>query len=178
MDRAKSLLNQFSSKATTIQCKHVIVKYLRFVYHGGNPDIKFSEDGDAEKYLTENRNYEEDVTNFFSAIKGEAPETVRSTMSGLRSFFKANRVRFDEDFWDTLIHRVKGTDAVTMDKVPSNVMLRKIMSHLPIQGKALFLVLSSSGMRIGETLKIELPDVNLLSNFLSVSSLGVSGRSL
>jgi len=49
---------------------------------------------------------------------------------------------------------------LTLDKVPSNVQLRKILMHMPVHGKALYLVLVSSGMRIGEALQVKLDDVD------------------
>jgi integrase len=48
-----------------------------------------------------------------------------------------------------------------LDKVPSNVELRRIIMHMPVHGKALFLTLASSGMRIGEALKLKVEDVDL-----------------
>jgi molybdopterin-guanine dinucleotide biosynthesis protein A len=50
-----------------------------------------------------------------------------------------------------------------LDKVPSNAELRRILSHMDIKGKSLFLVLASSGMRIGEALKLQTDDVDLSS---------------
>lgn len=50
---------------------------------------------------------------------------------------------------------------LTLDKVPNNVQLRKIMAHMPVHGRALYLALASSGMRIGEALRLRLGDVDL-----------------
>jgi len=47
--------------------------------------------------------------------------------------------------------------------VPSNAELRRILSHTDVKGKSLFLVLASSGMRIGEALKLKVEDVDLTS---------------
>jgi len=44
--------------------------------------------------------------------------------------------------------------------------------HLPVKGKALFSVLESSGMRIGETLKLALDDVNLESDPVQIDIQG------
>jgi hypothetical protein len=51
-----------------------------------------------------------------------------------------------------------------LDKVPSNAELRRILSHMDVKGKSLFLVLASSGMRIGEALKLKVEDVDLTSD--------------
>jgi len=44
-----------------------------------------------------------------------------------------------------------------MDKTPENIQLKEILQHGGIKARALFLMLSSSGMRIGEALQL-LPD--------------------
>jgi site-specific recombinase XerD len=74
-----------------------------------------------------------------------------------------NKVELSQLFWRRLRGRIRGSQAVTSDKVPTNTELRMIMSHLPINGKAFFLMLSSSGMRIGEALKLKQDDVDLTS---------------
>lgn len=48
-----------------------------------------------------------------------------------------------------------------MDEIPSNAELRRIMLYLQLNGRALFAVLASSGMRIGETLKLHVEDLDL-----------------
>ena len=48
-----------------------------------------------------------------------------------------------------------------LDKVPSNAELRRILTHMDAKGRALFLTLATSGMRIGEALKLKLSDLAL-----------------
>lgn len=116
----------------------------------------------AERYFSkEKRNYEEDIQNFLVAIKGLAPKTVKLRLSAIRVFLLENGVELSQQYWRRLRGRVKGSRALTFDKVPSNVELRKIMTHLPVQGKSLFLCLSSSGMRIGEALQLKPEDIDL-----------------
>jgi integrase len=56
---------------------------------------------------------------------------------------------------------MRGTRALTIDRVPSNAELKMILNYVPLQGKALYLTLASSGMRIGETLKLKVSDLDL-----------------
>jgi hypothetical protein len=72
-----------------------------------------------------------------------------------------NGVELPGLFWRRLRGRKKGSRALTLDKVPSNAELRKVLNHMPIHGKALYLCLASSGMRIGEALKLQLNDIEL-----------------
>jgi len=50
---------------------------------------------------------------------------------------------------------------LTVHNVPTTEELRRILTHMPIQGKALFLVMASSGLRIREALKVKTKDVEL-----------------
>jgi integrase len=61
--------------------------------------------------------------------------------------------------------KVKGRGPRSFDEVPSDVaVLRKILLNMDLKGKALFLTLASSGMRIGEALQLELDDIDLTKN--------------
>ena len=80
-------------------------------------------------------------------------------ITAVKSFLIENDFELSDRFWKRLGKRVKGSRALTLDKVPSNEELRKILSHMNIQGKALFVILASSGMRIGECLKLKLSDL-------------------
>ncbi|NIM44077.1 MAG: tyrosine-type recombinase/integrase [Nitrososphaeria archaeon] len=75
-------------------------------------------------------------------------------------------------FWKRLRARRRGTRALTLDKVPSNEEFRKIITHMPIQGKALYLMLAASGMRIGEALQLRLEDIELDSDPVKVKIRG------
>lgn len=110
---------------------------------------------DSDHYFTEQRNYEEDIKNFLLSLNGKAPKTVRLMISVVKSFLIENKIELPERFWRRLKSRIKGHRALTVDKVPSNEELRRILSHTSIHGKALFLTLSSSGMRIGEALSLD-----------------------
>lgn len=50
---------------------------------------------------------------------------------------------------------------LTEDRPPTHKELRSIIQHLPIHGKALYLILASSGIRIGESLHLKPDDVDL-----------------
>jgi integrase len=126
----------------------------------------------AEKYFQEKRNYEEDIQSLLVACKDSAPKTVKLKISTVKVFLLENGVELSQQFWRRLSGRIKGSRALTLDKVPSNVELRKIMTHLPVQGKALFLSLASSGMRIGEALQLKPEDLDLNSDPVKISIRG------
>jgi integrase len=118
--------------------------------------------GDAERYFSMSRNYEEDIQNFLSTIADRPPLTVRTYLSAVKSYLLENDVELRQAFWKRLLKRIKGKRARTLDEVPAhNSTLRKIMLNMDIKGKALYLTLASSGMRIGEALSLKLDDLEL-----------------
>jgi integrase len=115
----------------------------------------------AEVYMSQKRNYEEDVKTYFASLKGKPPKSVNICLTSVKMFLMENNVELPVLFWHRLKGRNKGTRALMLDKVPSNAELRRILSHTDVKGKSLFLVLASSGMRIGEALKLKVEDVDL-----------------
>jgi len=128
---------------------------------------------DANKYFKEKRDYEADIKKFFIQIKDSPPKTVKTYLSGVKSFLAENGIYLSEKFWRNLKNKINGSRALTMDKIPSNEELKSILAHMDVKGKALFLTLASSGMRIGETLQLKLNDIDLESEPAKVS---ISGK--
>jgi integrase len=147
----------FSSKKTINAYRWALKQFFKAIYNIETEDLeKF-----ANKYFKEKRNYEEDIEKFFIAIKDQPPKSIKLMISAIRTFLIENGVEIKEAFWRRLRKRIKGTRALTIDKVPSNIELKQIVLHMPIHGKALSLLLASSGMRIGEALKLKIGDIDL-----------------
>ena len=121
--------------------------------------------GTSEKqYFKGKRNYEDDITKFFISINDRPPKSVRLMLSAVKIFLSENDIDLSDKFWRRLNRKIKGNRARTLDKVPSNEELKSILTHMDAKGKALYLMLSSSGMRIGETLRLKLNDIDLNHN--------------
>jgi len=149
-------LKQYGSPNTVRAYESALKKFFETIY-GKRDDLE----GLAEKYFQEKRDIEQDIERFVIAIKDQAPYTRKLCISAVRIMLLENGVELPQLFWRRLRGRVKGSRAITEDKVPSVDELRKIIMHLPVHGKALFLTLASSGMRIGECLKLGIEDVEL-----------------
>jgi integrase len=147
-----------NSKATEYTYKCALKKFFQWA-------LRTTEDIDLEKvadaYFKQKRNYEDDVEGFYAAIKDNPPKSVNTWLAVVKSFLIENDVELSQKFWRRINRRFKSTRAVTEDIVPSNEQLRSILVHTTAKGKALLLVLASSGMRIGETLKLRLSDIDL-----------------
>jgi len=117
----------------------------------------------ANAYLSQKRNFEEDLKAYFISLKGKPPKSVNICLTAVKMFLMENGVELPALFWRRLKGRRKGSRALMLDKVPSNAELRQILSHMDAKGRSLFLVLASSGMRIGEALKLTIEDLDLTS---------------
>ena len=120
------------------------------------------QDSYSSKYLSEDRDYREDILNFKESLKAKAPKTIGSRLNTIRVFLDENGINFPKRFFKNLNGKVN--EAISEEKVPSNEELRRIIEYLPVHGKALALFLSSSGMKIGEAVQIKINDVELNSD--------------
>jgi integrase len=151
-------LKNYSSQVTVSVYRSAIKDFLGFIYGAvDNGDLEQK----ARQYFREGRDYQKDVELYFQSKKNEAPKSRRLRVSVLRVFLLENGVELPALFWRRLRDRIKGSRALTMDRPPTTEELRKILNLMDIKGKALFLVLASSGMRIGEALKLKVEDFEL-----------------
>jgi integrase len=148
-------LETYSSESTVRAYKWGLEQFFKCLGFKGNLEEN------AEAYFSQKRNYEEDVKAYFVSLKGKPPKSVNICLTSVKMFLMENGVELSAIFWRRLKGRNKGTRALMLDKVPSNAELRRILSHMDIKGRSLFLVLASSGMRIGEALKLQVEDVDL-----------------
>lgn len=160
-------LKQYGSNNTVKAYQSALKNYFEMIYNERN-----GLDQLAERYFSENRNFEEDLQNFLVSLKSVAPKSANLKLAAVRMFLLENDIDLTQKFWRRLRGRIRGSRALTLDKVPSNEELRRIIMHLPIQGKALFLVLSSSGMRIGETMLLKTEDLVLNGDPVKVNIRG------
>jgi integrase len=152
-------LETYSSKSTVRAYKWGLEQFFKAL------GFKGSLEENSEAYFKEKRNFEEDVKTYFIQLQKAKtpPKSVNICLTSVKMFLMENGVELSALFWRRLKGRRKGSRALMLDKVPSNAELRRILSHMDIKGKSLFLVLASSGMRIGECLKLKVEDVDLTS---------------
>ena len=159
--KVKKFLDNYDNKQVKRNFEVAISQFFESVY---NEKLSDNLDEIAEKYFSENRNHEENIQTFLKSLNGLAPLTVKLRISNVKTFFIENDVELPLKFWKKISRRIKGSRALTLDRIPTNEELKKLLLHMPIQGKALFLTLESSGMRIGELLKSNIDDLFLEEN--------------
>lgn len=162
----------FNSKNTKRNYANALFDYFSSVY--GDPKL---EDAEAKRqwtkqkavlYLSEKREFEEDINNFVTSCTKFAPKSARLKLTAAKMFLLENKIELSQLFWKRVSKHIKGSRALTIDRVPENSELRKIVSHMQIHGKALVLMLSSSGMRIGEALGLKLENVTVEGDLLRI----------
>ena len=156
MGRLEKFLSLYTSKSTKTNYRWALRNFFKSVY-GKTDNLEEL----AETYFQEKRNVQDDVNKFLVSLNGRPPKSIGVMVPAVKTFLLENDVELSQKFWRRIRGRVRGSRALTLDKVPSNEEFRKILQHMPIQGRALFLTLSSSGMRIGEALQLTLDDVDL-----------------
>jgi site-specific recombinase XerD len=151
----EEFINRYPCKNTKRNYRRIIKSYFEIV--GVSQD----------SYFNDNRDYEKDIEKFFQ-YKMEmkyAPKTLNSDLGCLKKFLLCNRVEVSDFVWTDMRGRLGDTTfGKTRDANIKQEDIKAILSHMGIRGRALFLTMVSSGMRIGETNEIKLTDIHLDEN--------------
>ena len=162
-DKVSINVSQFLRQYESAGTRRVYLTGLKFFFKSIYPESK-GEDLDilSKRYLVEDRDHREDILKFKESLEDKAPGTKNLRLNTVRAFLSDNEIIFPKRFFKNLNGRT--TEPITWEKIPSNEELKRVIEYLPVQGKAFALVLSSSGMRIGEVVKIKVNDIDLNSN--------------
>lgn len=142
-------LRRYSSVQTKKSYKSALTRFFKTI------------EVDPQTYFESGRNYEEDVEIFADALRNNPPKTFFCYIGVVKKFYQRNDVELKSYFWEDLRTFVKGRRAITQDRPPTILEFKRILAHSNLRQKALYLTLASSGMRIGETTKITLDDIDL-----------------
>ncbi len=169
MERRKALdfLNQYSGVSTKRNYRSAYRDLFHVVYGQRDPVGEL-----AEKYVNDSRDYRQDIEDFVVSLKGKAPKTIRTKVTAVRTFLIENDIELNQGFWKRVSKRIKGSRALTVDRVPTHKEFRQILNHLVLSAKALYIVLLSSGMRIGEVLQLKPGDIELSKDPVKVNVRG------
>lgn len=118
----------------------------------------------AEDYFATPHNYSVDLQRFAASLNAakSPPKSAQFWLAVVKEFFRFNGAEVDPDAWKMTKRRApKGRMARTREAAFSRETIQKILPYLPAQTRAVFLTMISSGMRIGETVKLALDDIHL-----------------
>jgi integrase len=119
----------------------------------------------AERYFTEGRNYYEDLLSYTTAQANRPPIPAKAAIAGVKEWLGFHGLELTQRELKQLANkRPKGKTGRTAEIDIDVPMLKRILTHMDAKGRALVLVLASSGMRIGEALTVKLDDVRINEN--------------
>jgi len=130
-----------------------------------------------ENYFTEDRDYATDIRNFIKWCKqqGLRDKSILSKLGGIRCYLSYNGYETSR-FLSKEISREVSSEAVTRDKIPNRQELRNLLDHMDFGTKVIFSVQATSGMRLGEILKLLVEDVDFNSNPTRILIRGINTK--
>jgi len=166
----KLIANYLSTyvKKTTRDLIHASIKNFLVSIYGGDLKRKNGEwENLANKYIEEcrreGRDWFSDLLNFIRYLADRPPASVGVYVRSVKNWITYT---LDVDLTNRqrriLRSRLpKGKRARTVEDDLTREKLKKILTHCDTKGRALFLFLASSGIRIGEALQLRMSDIDL-----------------
>ena len=160
----KSWLDTYANKNTRKVFSVAVKHFLSSVY--GKPVDNGSMEQLAAQYIAEckaGRDWFKDLLKFAADLHDRPPKSASAFMSGVRSWLEFTLdVELSRKQMRLLRGRLpKGSKARTEEAELTREVLRRILTHTDVKGRALFLFLAASGVRVGEALQLKLDDLNL-----------------
>jgi integrase len=142
-----------------------------------NPDIYFRDNYEFLPSKTKQivaKQYRKDLEDYKIKLLNERnkkgtdnkPSTIRTWLSCIRSLFTYNEIELPTAFWKQLnnFKNIRSGDKET----PSAEQVAQILQHLDLQGKAIFILMATTGSRITSILKLRRKDIDLASLYPTV----------
>lgn len=154
-------LKGFSAKRTIRCYRSTLKSFFKIINKDPNDYIVDIKKLNGEERENTIEVYEDDVEKYWLALKDKAPCTRSCNISNVKMFLSEFDIELSTKFWKNISRRSPPSEAITDDIAPTNEQMKKILQHADLKGRALFLILYSSGTRIGEMLQLEPGDIDL-----------------
>lgn len=167
MGKIADYLKNYTNESTKSGYVSSVYAFLDFIYGKQRAGVRATEEDKpkyeklVDKYLKEKRDYPEDITKFAVSLHSRAPLSARQTfncVTGFFSYYNRELSAKDEKF---IRRRLPKGNVRTIEKDLDIDTIRTILQHVDTKGRALILLLASSGLRINEALTLPLEDVDL-----------------
>lgn len=153
------LINEFFDKKLitnhkTRKCyRSNIKKYFKII----NKDI------DKSYFKQKPEEIEKDLERAFLHLKNKENRelnVIKTIFNSVKQFlFKMDRRTKTLEFWDTLKDRTRNASPVSDDETPNKQDIKKILQHGNTRARAMFLIQSCTGCRIGELVALFPEDI-------------------
>ena len=167
MATLNEFLDFYPSKNTKRVYKSGIFKFLEVIYGISRKGQRLSEteriklEELADQYFSEERDYSKDLLNFAVSLNNSPPKSAKTYFASVKEFLFHNDIELSYRDLKSIKRKLPKGNARTEELDLDIATITQIIEHTNVKGKALILLLGSSGMRIGEALQIELDDINM-----------------
>jgi len=176
MATLNEFLDFYPSKNTKRVYKSGIFKFLEVVYGISRKGQRLSKkeriklEELADQYFNEERNYSKDLLNFAVSLNDNdsPPKSAKTYFASVKEFLFHNDIELSYRDLKSIKRKLPKGNARTEELDLDIATITQIIEHMDIKGKALILLLGSSGMRIGEALQIELDDIKMETTPVSI----------
>jgi integrase len=107
---------------------------------------------------------EQAIIDFIDVLstEGKSSMTIHTYVTAVISYFKDHGIEIPEDKWRRIRRRIKPpAKPSTFDTAGTHDEWKRILTHMSLAGRSLFLFLLSTGCRIGEALQLKISDLDL-----------------
>lgn len=155
------LQRKTTAKSTSMTYTYALRKYFKTI------EVK-----NIDEYFEIGRNYTDDVWKFAMSLDNLAPKTQKVMITAVKGFLERNDVEIKSREWEDILSRnnLRKPRPQYQKRTPTNSNLKIILSYGDIKSRALFLFVSSSGLRIGEALEITFSDIDMDKNHIRVKA--------
>jgi integrase len=153
MNEIEKFTNKFKDRSinTVKTYRAALIDYFEAIHKEPN-----------KEYLKQKEEeYKKDIETYWKTIKNHAPKTRNMRIYCVKSFLMRNGIELKTMFYRDLLDSIKEKGAITQDNVLTTEDIQKILAHGNEKDRAVILVLATSGMRIGELLKMKEDSLHL-----------------
>jgi len=166
MGKISDYLKHYDNQSTAGGYSAAVYSFIDFIYgkQRKGPRVTSEEKELFEKlveiYLNDKRNYSDDMAGFVVSLQSRPPLSARQTFTFAKEFFNHYDLELPAKNLKFIRHKLPKGNVRTIEKDMDTDTIRTILQHLDVKGRALVLVLASSGMRINEALTVSLEDID------------------
>lgn len=140
------------------------------VNHGyTSPEEKALYEQKGAEYVKDiSRDYVKDLIHWKNNSKNTAG-SMRTYLGAVKEFFEVNGITFTREQEKKILNKFKG-GIEAPDDAPDHGVIRSLLEHSDVRMKAVVLLLSSTGMRIGELLSIHENQIDFARRMITLKA--------
>ena len=182
MGNMADFLKNYDSRSTQNGYSAALYTFIDCIYgeqrKGGKvtPDERIVYEKLVDKYLIDKRDYAADLMKFATSLQSRPPLSARLTFSYVKEFLASNDIEAKHQDLKRIRNKLPKGGSRTIERDLDIETVRSIIQHMDVKGRALVLVLASSGMRINEVLSLPIEDIDLKSKPAVVQIRGANSK--